>query len=83
MLTSPLSNLEIFLENQIKTNQSTERQYYRDFTAMQKQRNEIDEQRQNINRTAKLRLNKNNVNLSTDLLPKETLIDSWAPLQLT
>ena len=83
MLTSPLSNLEIFLENQIKTNQSTERQYYRDFTAMQKQRNEIDEQRQNINRTAKLRLNKNNVNLSTDLSPKETLIDSWAPLQLT
>ena len=34
----------LFLENQIIINRNTERQYYRDFTAMEKQRNEINEQ---------------------------------------
>ena len=34
----------LFLENQIKTNKNAERQYYRDFTAMEKQKKkEINE----------------------------------------
>ena len=75
----------LFLENQVKTNKSTERQYYRYLTAMKKQKTEINEQLQKINWAVELRLDKNNVNLSTDLLIKKTktLIDFWAPLQLT
>ena len=59
----------LFLENQIKINKSTETQYYQDFTAMGKKK--INEQLQNINWAAKLTLDKNNVNLSTDLLLKK------------
>lgn len=36
------------------------------FPATEKQRNEINEQLQNINWAAELRLDQNNVNLSTD-----------------
>ena len=36
------------------------------FPAAEKQRNEINEQLQNINWAAELRLDQNNVNLSTD-----------------
>ena len=45
----------LFLENQIKTNKNTERRYYRGFIAMEKQKNEINEQLQNINWAAQLR----------------------------
>ena len=50
--------LSFFLENQIKTNKNTERQYYQDFTALEKQKNETNEQLQNINWIAELRLDK-------------------------
>ena len=50
--------LSFFLENQIKTNKNTERQYYQDFTALEKQKNETNEQLQNINWVAELRFDK-------------------------
>ena len=50
--------LSFFLENQIKTNKNTERQYYQDFTALEKQKNETSKQLQNINWVAELRLDK-------------------------
>ena len=52
---------------------------------MEEQKNEINEQLQIINWAAELRLDKKNVNLSTDLLLKKIkiLINFWATLQLT
>ena len=58
----------LFLENQIKTQKGNTTV---DFTAMEKQKNEINEQLPNINWAAELRLHKNNVYLSIDLLLKK------------
>ena len=72
----------LFPENQTKTQKGNT---IVDFTAMEKQKNEINEQLPNINWAAELRLHKNNVYLSIDLLLKKTknLIDLWAHSQPT
>ena len=67
--------------NSIKNNK--EDQLYRDFQEMEKNKDTISEKLQNIDWEAELRLERNSVNLSSELLITKVnkLINFWAPLQ--
>ena len=67
--------------NSIENNK--EEQLYRDFQEIEKRKDTISEQLENIYWEAELRLERNNVNLSSELLiiKVNKLINFWAPLQ--
>ena len=67
--------------NSIENNK--EQQLYRDFQEIEKKKDTISEQLENIDWEAELRLERNNVNLSSELLiiKVNKLINFWAPLQ--
>ena len=67
--------------NSIENNK--EEQLYRDFQEIEKKKDTISEQLENFDWKAELRLERNNVNLSSELLiiKVNKLINFWAPLQ--
>ena len=67
--------------NSIENNK--EEQLYRDFQEIENKKDTISEQLENIDWEAELRLERNNVNLSSELLiiKVNKLINFWVPLQ--
>ena len=73
----------LILGNKHSIENNKEDQLYRDFQETEKNKDTISEKLQNIDWEAELRLERNNVNLSSELLITKVnkLINFWAPLQ--
>ena len=73
----------LILGNQHNSIENNEDQLYRDFQEIEKNKDTISEQLENIDWEAELRLERNNVNLLSELLISKVnkLINFWAPPQ--